>query len=94
MTPRFLLRHAFQLNDREKSPHEKLPEVSVLRADFIETHISDEFLEIDWIFREQRDSPFPRVESDCACDHLLNATGVTTTSHSVVVHEPASLLER
>src|SRR5690242_15152165 len=71
----------------------KVAELGVLRAHFVEPHVGHEFLEIKRISGEQRNAPFPGIESDGASNYLLYSSGVASAGQSVTVHQSASLVE-
>src|SRR5438477_13187794 len=72
----------------------EITELGVLRAGFVEPHLGDELLEVHRILREQRDAPFPPIETDRAGDNLHNTAGVAAAREAVAVHQLAPLRQR
>src|SRR6185437_14494394 len=72
---------------------EELPELRVARGGFVEPHFGYELLEVERVAREERDAPLPRIEPDCAGDHLDDTSGIAPAHHPMRSHEPAPLLE-
>src|SRR5215212_5999728 len=79
---------------RQNLANVEVAELSVLCADFVESHLGHDALEVEWIAREERHSPLPLIESNRTSDDLLNSPCVFSAGQSVCMHQPAPLLER
>ena len=77
----------------EDEAGEERAELRVFRAHLVESHVGDQLLEVDRVLRKQRHSPFPRIETDRAGDHLLDPSGVTSSRQPVRLHQSAALVE-
>src|SRR6185437_7824869 len=75
---------------RHSPAHEEVPKLGVLRANLVEPHVRDDFLEVERVFREKGYAPFPVVETDGASDDLLNAAGKPSAGEAVGLHQAAS----
>src|SRR5256714_14359919 len=64
----------------------KVAELGVLRAHFVEAHVGNQFLEVDRILREERDTPFPGSQSDRTGNHLLDFSGIAAVRQAVSLH--------
>src|SRR5437588_11329378 len=72
----------------------EIAKLGVLRAGFVEPHLGDELLEVNLILREQRDAPFPPIETDRARDNLHNAVGIPAALEAVPVHQLDAFWQR
>src|SRR5438045_8589199 len=72
----------------------EIAEFGVLRAGFVEPHLGDELLEVHRILREERDAPFPPIETDRAGDNLHNTAGIAAAGEAVAVQQLAPLRPR
>src|SRR5207245_11666482 len=73
--------------------HVEMPEQRVHCADFVKSHLVNQFLEHQRIVRPQIDSPLPIVETDRSSDDLLPFAGVAPPHEPMLGHLPSAFLD-
>src|SRR5439155_27129395 len=88
------LQSSEQFVERQLNADVKFAKVCVLRADWIETHLIDDRLDLKCIAREQSHAPFRVIETGRACNELFYFAGKFTADCGMSFHQFAALVIR